>query len=435
MFSHFPFLPLPPKVAADTLSSIYVTPVQNCCILANASSPVYTVDVMMNLSSTDLINGFDVRLNYTNFFAPGPPKHGVVKAVSLDYSANYFATNFGSGQVTTQASCIDEVTYGPSGFCASDDVPDGQVHVAQTLLGTNMTGPVNNALLFSVTFTVNDTGTSLMYIERAHLADPGGVPPNPHFVPVTTAAAVFGNDQLVAFFDYRSTRSPSVLAGVSAMFDASSSFRSGSSKMPLSGPSFAWDFGDGNKTTSTNAILSHTFQRAGNFTVSLFVKDQFPGNGSFQRVVQVTPQLGTLHVQVRNQNGGSIIEIVTVKLYNLTNPVPPLCGGCTKVVTAGGFVDFVGLTPGSYSMNFTGAGVIPSGKVTTVGVGWPTMETVYLQEVQIPGTNYFPLLIFGLVIGVGLGLGALALFMRSRRTRRLANAGGLARKARKPAPR
>jgi PKD repeat protein len=435
MFSHFPLLPLPAKVAADTLSSVYVTPVQNCCILATASSPVYTVDVMMNLSSTDLINGFDVRLNYTNFFAPGPPKHGVVKAVSLDYSTNYFATNFGSGQVTTQASCIDEITYGPSGFCASDDVTGGQVHVAQTLLGTNMTGPVNNALLFSVTFTVNDTGTSLMYIERAHLADPGGVPPNPHFVPVTTAAAVFGNDQLVAFFDYRSTSSPSVLAGVSARFDASSSFRSGSSKMSLIGPTFAWDFGDGNKTTSTNPILSHTFQRAGNYTVSLNVTDALPNSGSFQRIVQVTPQLGTLHVQVKNLYGGSIIEIVTVKLYNLTNPVPPLCNGCTKTITAGGFVDFVGLTPGSYSMNFTGAGVVPSGKVTIVGVGWPNMETVYLQEIQIPGPNYFPLLIFSLVIGVGLGLGALALYMRSRSTRRLANSGGLARKARKPAPR
>ena len=435
MFSHFPFLPLPPKVAADTLSSVYLTPVQNCCVYPTSSTPVFTVNVMMNLITTDTITGFDVRLNYTGFYAPGPPKHGYVKAVSLDYRNSYFSNNFASNQITTQASCIDDITYGPGGFCASDDVPGGQVHFAQTLLGANMTGPVSNALLFSVTFTVNDTGTSLLYFERAHLADPGGVPPNPHFLPVTTAAAVFGNG-LVAFFDYHPARSPSVLAGDSTSFDASASFRSmGSVKSILSNPRYSWNFSDGTTRQTTSPLQQHTFLRPGNYTVSLNVTDANPGIGSFQRVVQVLPLLGTLHVQVKNQNGGSIGEIVTVKLYNQTNPVPPLCTGCTKTITAGGFVDFVALSPGSYSMNFTGAGVVPSGKVTTVSVGWPNMETVYLTEIRPSPPNFFPLLIFALVIGFGLGVGALALFMRSRRMKSLATSDQSSRKARKPAPR
>ena len=432
MFSRLPFLPS--KVVADTLSSVYLTPVQNCCISPGPSA-TFTVNVMMNLASTDLMSQFDIRLNYTNFFSPGPPSHGVVKAATLDYTNSYFSNNFASNQIYTAASCIDDVTYGAGAFCATDDVPGGQIHFAQTLLGANVTGPVTGALLFSVTFTVNATGLSLIYFERAHLVNPGGIPPNPHLIPVMTAAAVFGNDpneKHVAFFDYQSTESPSVLAGIGARFNASASFLASSTgKMSLTNPTFYWDFGDDTKTTSTNSILLHTFAKVGNYTVHLNVTDTFGGPGIFQRVVQVGPQLGTLHVQVKNQNGGSIGEIVTVRLYNLTNPVPPLCGGCKKTITLGGFVDFAGLTPGSYSMNFTGAGVVSSGKVTTIAVGWPNMETVYLQEVQIPGPNYFPLLIFSLVIGAGLGLGALALYRRSRITKRLASSGGLARKAKK----
>ena len=239
MSSRFPFLP--PKVAADTLSSVYLTPVQNCCISPGPSA-TFTVNVMMNLASTDLISQFDIRLNYTNFFSPSPPSHGVVKAATLDYSNSYFSNNFGSNQIYTAASCIDDITYGAGGFCATDDVTGGQIHFAQTLLGANMTGPVTGALLFSVTFTVNATGLSLIYFERAHLVDPGGIPPNPHFIPVTTSAAVFGNDpneQHVAFFDYQSTKSPSVLAGISAMFDASASFLASSTgKMSLTNPTY-----------------------------------------------------------------------------------------------------------------------------------------------------------------------------------------------------
>jgi hypothetical protein len=430
-FSHFPLLPFPPKVAAATLSSVYVNPVQNCCVYSTNSTPVFSVNVMTNLTNTDTISGFDVRLNYTNFYSPNP-KHGVVKAISLDYTNSYFSNNFASSQITTQASCIDDITYGQDGFCASDDVSGGQVHFAQTLLGANVTGPVSNALLFSVTFTVNDTGTSLLYLERAHLADPGGVPPNPHFVPVTTSAAVFGNG-LVAFFDYHPARSPAVLAGDDTTFDASASFRSkGSVKSSLSSPTYVWSFGDGTSSLSTGSpILQHKFLSPGNYTVSLNVTDANPGIGSFQRVVQVVPPLGSLEVQVKTQNGGIIVEIVTVKLYNLTNPVPPLCGGCTKTISAGGLVNFVGLSPGSYSMNLTGVGVVPSSKVTTVGLGWPTQETVYLTEIVPPPPNFFPLLIFALVIGVGLSVGALALFRRSR-MKRLAGPGGSARKPRRP---
>jgi hypothetical protein len=429
MLLRFPFFPAPHLVAADTLSAVYVNPVKTCCIFPTNSTPFFTVNVMMNLGASESINGFDVRLNYTNFYSPAPPVQGVIQARSLDYSNNYFANNFAPGQVTTQASCIDDVTFGPGGFCAIDDQTGGQVHVAQTILGGSITGPISNALLFSVTFSVNATGTSLLWIERAHLADPGGIPPNPRFVPVTTAAGIFGDGQLVAFFDYSSTSSPSVLAGFSARLDASASFRG---KTSLSSPSYKWNFGDGTNATGSDPVVFHTFPRAGNYTVALNVTDAFPGVGSFQRVVPVSPPLGSLHVQVKNENGGSITTIVTVRLHNVTTPVPPLCKTCTQTITAGGYVDFRGLTPGSYTMNFTGAGVNSSGKETTVKLGWPTMETVYLTEITVPGPNTIPLTIFTVVIGVGLGLVGLGLFVRWRRTRRLLKMDQSARKIRKP---
>src|SRR5438094_566573 len=88
-----PFVPVPHPVAADALSSVYVTPVQTCCILPADSSPVFSVNVMMNLNGVEPFNGFDIRLNYSNFFSPSPPAHGVVKAFSMDYSNNVFVTN------------------------------------------------------------------------------------------------------------------------------------------------------------------------------------------------------------------------------------------------------------------------------------------------------------------------------------------------------
>ncbi len=431
--SNLPFVPLPHPVAGDTVSAVYVTPVQTCCIFNTTSPPVFTVNVKMNLSGAEPINGFDVRLNYTNFYSPVPPAHGVVKGVNLDYSNNVFV-NAGY-TVTTLASCIDDITYGPNGFCAIDDVSAGQVHVAQAITSSNggtISGPLNNALLFSVTFTVNATGTSLFYFDRANLSNPGGLPANPHFIPVTTRAGVFGNTQLVAFFDYSSTRSPSVLSRVDARFDASASFRSsGSGPSKLSAPTFYWNFGDGIANTTISPVFLHSFLVPGNYAVKLTVTDA-GSVGAFIRTVMVVPPLGSLHVSVRNQNGGSIRTIVTVKLYNYTTPVPPLCRACNQTINAGGTVDFRGLTPGLYTLNATGPGVDPGGKQTQVQVGWPTMETVYLTEIQPPGPNIIPLVIFGVLIGGGLGLVGLGMIVRWRRTKRLMKTGGLVRKTRKP---
>src|SRR5713226_9698268 len=93
--SSFSFVPFPHLVAGDTtsLSSVYVTPVQTCCIFPTNSSPVLSVNVKMNLSAAEPINGFDVRLNYTNFYSPNSIPPGVVKATSLDYSNNVFVTS------------------------------------------------------------------------------------------------------------------------------------------------------------------------------------------------------------------------------------------------------------------------------------------------------------------------------------------------------
>jgi hypothetical protein len=387
---------------------------------------------MMNLSSSEVINQFDVRLNYTNGYSPSGPT-GLVKAVSLDYSKNVFATS--GYTVATQASCIDDITYGPDGFCAIDDSPTiGQVHVAQTIVGGTMSGPIAKGLLFSVTFTVNgtQTGTSLLSFDRAHITNPGGTPINPHYIQVVTSAAVFGNDPLVAFFDYSSTLSPSVLSGVNARFDASSSFRSTkTTRVSLSNPRFSWNFGDGLKTTTSNPVILHSFAVPGNYTVGLVVNDTNPGGGSFSRVVQVMPPLGSLHVSVQSDQGRSIQTIVLVRLYNYTSPLSS-CRTCNRTIVLGGSVDFRWLTPGSYTLNFTGPGVDPSSKQTQVQVGWTTMETVYLTVKQPPGPNTIGLVIFGAIMGGGLGLAGLAFFIRWRRNGKLVKTAESIRKTRKP---
>jgi hypothetical protein len=163
----------------------------------------------------------------------------------------------------------------------------------------------------------------------------------------------------------------------------------------------------------------------------LTVTDAFPGVGSFGRLVTVLAPLGTLHVSVRNLAGGIISTPVVVKLYNYTSPVPPLCKACSKTTNLGGTIDFRGLSPGVYTLNFTGPGVDPGGKQTQVQVGWPTMETVYLTEKQPPAPNTIYLEIFGAVIGGGLGLVGLVLFVRSRRNGKLLKTSGSIRKVRK----
>ena len=83
-------------------------------------------------------------------------------------------------------------------------------------------------------------------------------------------------------------------------------------------------------------------------------------------------------------------------------------------------------------MNFTGVGIDPASKQTQVQLGWTTMETVYVTVIQPPGPNTIGLEIFGAIVGGGLGLVSLALFVRWRKNRRLKSGGSLAKKA-KPA--
>src|SRR5207245_7733520 len=74
-------------VHAQTLSAsvIRIDPVGSCCVVKSAP---FAVSLDLGLASGEIINGFDVRVNYSNPYANGIP--GGLQHRSLNYDGNIF---------------------------------------------------------------------------------------------------------------------------------------------------------------------------------------------------------------------------------------------------------------------------------------------------------------------------------------------------------
>lgn len=403
------------------ISAVYVTPVQSCCILPNSTSTQVVVNVMMNLTAGQSINGFDVRLNYTDYWTPTQSNPGVIQAnASLGFN---FANNVFAGRnPITSAACIDGIVVYSNAICPTDDAVIGQVHLAQTVVGASLVGSLNAQFLFSVTFNVKGIGSSLFVVDRGHLLNPGdnSGSQSPQFVQDVTGAAIFGNTPVVAFFDYAPQNPPSVLAGDYATLDASASFRSTQTGLArLTNPRYSWNFGDGtSNVTGPNPTIRHTFPFKGNYTVQIAVSDS-TGQSSLKRVVWVSPVLGSLEVVVRKAQGGTLGAVVVVKVHNYSSTNVPLCGNCTGSVNAGGTVVFRGLSPGLYNLTLSGPTINPTSQQAQVYAGWTQQAWVYVTEILVSQPDTTGLLIFASVTAAGVGLVGSVMFLQKRKRKRM----------------
>ncbi len=411
------------EARATAPSRVYFNHPTVCCTAPGPSS-FATFSVRMDLASGERINGYDVRVDYTNYNSSSST---VLDAQSMDPTGNIF----GGQSATVLAYCADGISLLPQGNgCQTDDSPSGgQVHFSQLLVGTTLNGPVVNATLFSITFSVNETGRSLLTMDRANLLNPGPDQfPNPHYVQVATEAGVFGNTGIVPFFDYQPIPPPSVLPGQFIPFDASLGFN-GSSGVPLTDASYglksadySWDFGDSNPPqldTSSGRVASHSFVAAGNFTVRLSVTIPSGSVWSFERRVFVYPFLGGLQITVKDQSGSPFRSGVRVSLYNSSQFTTPFEN---KTINAVGIVLFTGLSPGTYLARFSGSSLKSDNSTQLlVNAGWTSLETVYLAAriVSPPSIDTATIVYLAVIIGgIVVVVAVLLLQRRSRGTRR-----------------
>jgi len=392
-------------VHAQTLSAsvIRIDPVGSCCVVKNAP---FTVNVDLDLAPGEIINGFDVRINYSNPYTNANP--GGLQARSLNYDGNIFGS---SGSVGID--CINGLEQQGGNGCGDDSL--GQIHLQEVLIGKAAT---SGGRLFSIAFLVGGPGPSVFSFDRANLVNPNGDPSNPQlidpvFIPVVKQDAIFGNTGVVAFFNYQphdTSVSPAIVPNALIDFDGSASFVGNDTSIGIK--SYSWDFGSVCAPVST--ALGHcTFPEPGNYTVSLTVVDDRNESGSISRKVSVVPALGSIDLMVKDQLGNVLKQQVTVRVYNSTLSPTPFATNAT-----GSEVVFKGLSPSSsYYVSFAGATVEDFSKTEIVRPGLTTLDSVYLT-LKPPPADYSAFIYAGsLVAALGILTGAIVYQKRSSKNK------------------
>jgi len=392
-------------VHAQTLSAsvIRIDPVGSCCVVKNAP---FTVNVDLDLAPGEIINGFDVRINYSNPYTNANP--GGLQARSLNYDGNIFGS---SGSVGID--CINGLEQQGGNGCGDDSL--GQIHLQEVLIGKAAT---SGGRLFSIAFLVGGPGPSVFTFDRANLVNPNGDPSNPQlidpvFIPVVKQDAIFGNTGVVAFFNYQphdTSVSPAILPNALIDFDGSASFVGNDTSIGIK--SYSWDFGSVCAPVST-AVGHCTFPEPGNYTVSLTVVDDRNESGSISRKVSVVPALGSIDLMVKDQLGNVLKQQVTVRVYNSTLSPTPFATNAT-----GSEVVFKGLSPSSsYYVSFAGATVEDFSKTEIVRPGLTTLDSVYLT-LKPPPADYSAFIYAGsLVAALGILTGAIVYQKRSSKNK------------------
>jgi PKD domain-containing protein len=430
------------SVHAQTFSRVYFSNTNgtstNCCI---APPNLLTVSVHMDLAAGETINEFDVRIDYSHWGTVLCMVCNGMTAGSIDFSGNIFD----SQSHAPIAEAADGVTLtGDLGWPTDDSPSGGQVHFAEALIGTTLSGGtsgITGALLFKINFYVNGNGASLFTMDRAHLVNPGtGQAPNPRNLEVETAAGVFANTGIVPFFDFQPVVGPIILPGEAVLFDAGQGFYSASGA-PINSAiaNYTWDFGDGvvNKT-SGSPTFQHTYASAGNYTVVLELNATSSGSsvGSFERVVSVSSTLGALDFTVTDAIGSPITKwgAAGVLLYNSSSYTNSFAN---QVLNAIGEVVFTGLSPGNeaclpplvslrnncqtYFVKIVGPALVTSHtEQFQVMPGWTTMERKGYDAVGVSlsggGLDTAGIIYLGIILsGIAIVSAVLLYQRRSRR--------------------
>ncbi len=394
-------------VGIQGVSKVYVSPVAT-------GGPSYVpgqnfnVSVVLDLAAGESMASFDVKLNYSGWGAQGP----LIKGVSVDLSQSMFA----SRSNTVLTDCIDGVGQKiGQGYATCNDFNVGQVEVADVLLGSGnvLTGPITG-VLFTVEFNVRGSGTSIFTIPLALLYNPGtGSNPSLFLIQYVALAGVFGNNGVVAFFNFEPLVPPSIVAGGNVSFDARDSFNAGNRSILITG--YSWDFGDGSSTVGSQTF--HKFQLPGNYSVQLIVTDSNGSHGVVSRTLEVLPRLGSLYLSVKDNFGNNVPNAVA-QLFNSSNSGLPFYN---KTTDLSGTVIFTRLTPGDYVVKVSGASLVNQSKMESVQAGWQSMDTVYLTRIIPLSTtrppDYAGLIYLGSILG-GLAVFGMLFFRRRLRGRR-----------------
>ncbi len=388
----------------QSASVIRIDPVGSCCVVRNAP---FTVNVDLDLAPGEIINGFDVRINYSNPYSNANP--GGLQARSLNYDGNIFDS---SGSVGFD--CINGLEQQAGNGCGDDSL--GQIHLQEVLIGKAAT---SGGRLFSIAFLVGGPSPSVFTFDRANLANPNGDPSNPQlidpvFIPIIKQDAVFGNTGVVAFFNYQphdTSISPAILPNALVDFYGNVSFVGNDTSIGIK--SYSWNFGNGFTTPGSTGTTQHTFPVAGNYTVSLTVVDDRNETGSISRKVSVVPALGSIDLMVKDQLGNVLTQQVTVRIYNSTLSATPFATNATSTEAV-----FKGLSPSSsYHLSFSGAAIEDFSKTESVRPGLTTQDSVYLT-LKPPPSDYSGLIYAGsLVAGVGIIAGAIVYQKRSSKNK------------------
>src|SRR6266436_5360900 len=400
------------RATSQNVSSVSISPTRTCCSMPNipyTSSQFFHVNINASILSGQFVQGFDVRINYTN-------PQVVLQATGINYSNNILASHQNSGPVV---ECIDGISQISNAAGCSGEII-GQVHFAESLLGPALPSPISGTL-FTITFQVAGQGKSAFTFDRADITNPNPDPNNPQlthftFIPVLEEAAIFGNQGVTAFFNYQPVDpsiSVSLLNGPSnpVRFDASDSFVADNSSMSFK--LYSWNFGDGSQTTNTTSpVLSHVFSRPGNYTVSLVVTDLKNEIGELARQVAVLPALGSLDLIVEDHSGNPQRGNVLVQLFNSSSSAL----FANKTVNGVGEVLFHMLTPGGYYLTFSGDGVVTMSIIEKVTPGWTTMDTVYVSLLT-PPPNYGGLIYAGSILTAVAIVGAFFVYQKRKASR------------------
>jgi hypothetical protein len=405
--------------ASPAVSTVYISPTSTCCGAVNIPyhvNDVFGVNVSLNLASGQTINGFDIRINYTN--PRSGISQGVLHATGIDFSSSIFST-YGTNVLE---ECIDGQPVKPNGSGCTNDFL-GQVRLGEFVLGRTLSGPLTGQL-FRVTFQVTGNGNSTFLVDQAQVVNPTPDPSNPGLIspqniPVLKQDGIFSNQGVVAFFNVRPqdiSVSPSVIPNQPTTFDANGSFVPTNSSMVFR--LYSWDFGDNTaqqKLNSTTPVVAHYFKLPGNFSVSLKVWDSRNMTGIMVRYVRVFSALGNLFLTVQDQAGTVQRGNVVIRVFNSSASVTPFFNSTTDGF---GYARFNGMTPGDYYLTFTGPGLQRSSKTETVIPGYTTQDTVHVTPVPSP-PDYSGLIYLGPILGGIAIVTVVILFQRMRSRNRL----------------
>jgi hypothetical protein len=126
----------------------------------------------------------------------------------------------------------------------------------------------------------------------------------------------------------------------------------------------------------------------------------------------IVPALGSIGLAFRDSSGLGLSDPVTVQLFNASVSTPSV----TK--TGQGVITLDQLSPGQYTLKFSGATVESYSKVENVGAGLPTPDTIYLTLIPAP-PDYGTILFFATL---AIGVGVLSVFIVLRKIRSGSNA-------------